>query len=355
MFNATWSQCQFKRFFQAWNDTLINIMVNECNAVLEGYRIHPHRAYTLTGCLIDNTPSFRQSEMNAVSVILGLTPTIIRSLGPTTVQTSALSIRKPVLALMVALGTPATRPQTGTEFVTAVKQMATKPSLASVDRVQHRYSNDCSPRKGLLAAWSFLNMVTRSIWPVGVYVVVAGCMANNAYLAYQLSCWCVCSFTPPNSWLPALWTYLSLAVHIAAVVTMWRLVSVSKSPDSSSPATLLQWLLWKIETEAIGSKPLFVQLRDKAPGSDDWYQLLAWVLYVGASLHMVVGLVVLAGLLFISLQDAALVVARYVACTLICRVVVVVEIERIRRLGFQITNNDPVDWAYSSENIRYVY
>ncbi|KAF3762096.1 hypothetical protein M406DRAFT_53338 [Cryphonectria parasitica EP155] len=349
MFDADWSQCSFKQFFPAWNKTLIDLMVNECNSTLDLYRTHPHSAYALAGCLLDSTPSFRQSEMNAVSVMLGLTPTAIGLIGPTTVQTSMLGLRKPILALMVALGTPAVGPQRGRDFVMAVKRMGKPFPIPSTIA---SYDDDISnPKHKNFISGICLGFVKIfwTIWPLGVYLVVMGCMANNAYLAYQLGCWCICSFSPPASWLPSLWMYLALVVHIVSVMTMWRLVTVSGGPSTQAD-TPMQWLLWKLQMEMDELTPLVAHVREGLPGKDDWFQLLVWALYVGASLHVLFGLVVLAGMLFISMQDAAFVVARYVACTLVCRLIVVVENVKIRKLGFNIEQE--VDW---SDVIDYTY
>lgn len=122
--------------------------------------------------------------------------------------------------------------------------------------------------------------------------------------------------------------YLALLVHVVSVATTWRLIRIYRYRPSETSAYELTWLQQvprKLRRESCDSTRLTVL----ANGQFHW---LLWVLYVLASIHVEFGLVVMASLLFMSTQGTAIVVARYVGCTLMCRGVAEVETREPRRL-----------------------
>lgn len=292
---------------------------------------------------MDNIPSFRQAEMNAVSVLLGLTPSIIQTLGPTTVQTSVVSLRRPLLALMVALGTPAVRPQGAKELVSAVLRLGTRNTVKTGGGAQQStggiYRNAQGPTSHASTGPDTTSLRWQCLESIITYGLIIGCMANNAHLAYSLGCRCVCSFTPSTGWLPPLWIYLAGAIHLLAVAALSRLVSkVHVQPGTGKSGSawfrrkrhvLCNELLpsWKLE-------PLRLRFRRVKPSGEVsvWFRVLAWLLFVMASMHVVLGLVVLASMMFISAADATTVIGRFIVCSLVCRFVVVREESRSQQM-----------------------
>lgn len=371
------AQCHFHQFFPEWNTALLEVLQDQSNLYcinqLEIYRAGGSRsAWNIVSCLMDAMPSFRQAEMNAVSVLLGLTPTIIQTLGPTTVQTSVVSLRRPLLALMVALGTPAVRPQGAKELVRAVLRLASSSSMANAagggggpKGTQSPGVGNNAPSLTGLTAVPLGNSTTspcrdsrsfrrQCLETIVTYALIAGCMVNNGFLAWNLGCWCIVSFEPSTSWLPPLWIYLAGAIHLLAVTTLSRLVSKVRGGSSKHSST---WWLARahraLRDEFVpqqNPEPLRLRVRGGKPGSSAnlWFRALAWLLFVMASMHVVFGLVVLASLMFISAADATTVLGRFIVCTLVCRFVVVREESRIHQseviLEEQVSESD-FDWC----------
>ena len=69
-------------------------------------------AQPVVNCILSSTSEFIKSAMASAQVLLGLTPTMLAVLGPSTEETSLLFVvgRRPFLALCLAVGSPAVFP-----------------------------------------------------------------------------------------------------------------------------------------------------------------------------------------------------------------------------------------------------
>jgi hypothetical protein len=61
-------------------------------------------------CILANAPEWMKSNMGAAGVLLGLLPTILSLAGPDIAKTGLLAQRRPFIALLIALGSPAVSP-----------------------------------------------------------------------------------------------------------------------------------------------------------------------------------------------------------------------------------------------------
>ncbi|KAM0255376.1 hypothetical protein ACHAQJ_005818 [Trichoderma viride] len=69
-------------------------------------------AVPLVDCILDNSFEYMKSEMSAANVVLGLTPSILASLGSSVGETSMQSVvgNRPILALCLSAGSLAVEP-----------------------------------------------------------------------------------------------------------------------------------------------------------------------------------------------------------------------------------------------------
>ena len=66
--------------------------------------------------MLANLSAAYLANYQAASVIMGLTPTILASLGPSVPETSLLSAHRPLLSFLISLGAPAVYPARVFEF-----------------------------------------------------------------------------------------------------------------------------------------------------------------------------------------------------------------------------------------------
>lgn len=61
-------------------------------------------------CILDKTPEAVKVNMASAGLLLGLLPALLGFLGSSTIETSCLAARRPVLSLLLSLGSPAVNP-----------------------------------------------------------------------------------------------------------------------------------------------------------------------------------------------------------------------------------------------------
>jgi hypothetical protein len=121
------------RRFQNWywyDNTFGNILRENCSSQYANYVNHHDNGWYINFpyrrdpnqtspwvyidpvviCLLDNTNDLNKANMAGASVLLGLAPTILATAGSTLAETSLLSIRRPLLAFLLALGSPSVPP-----------------------------------------------------------------------------------------------------------------------------------------------------------------------------------------------------------------------------------------------------
>ena len=120
---------QFHSFYPRYAPTLTNLSENVCNetlALLQGVNYSPDNAPSYTkridycygheNCMLENLPAAYLANYQASAVIMGLTPTILASIGPSVAETSLLSAHRPLLSFLISVGAPAVYPTRVFEF-----------------------------------------------------------------------------------------------------------------------------------------------------------------------------------------------------------------------------------------------
>lgn len=120
----------FCSFYPRFAPALANLSQNVCNetlALIEGISYSPDSApstpgpadycYAHENCLLVNLPAAYLANYQAASVIMGLTPTLLASLGPSVAETSLLSAHRPLLSFLISLGAPAVYPMRVFDFI----------------------------------------------------------------------------------------------------------------------------------------------------------------------------------------------------------------------------------------------
>ena len=116
-------------FYPLYMPILTNLSQNVCNetlALMQGVTYTPDSApsppsaadfcYGHENCMLANVPAAYLSNYQAASVIMGLTPTLLASLGPSVAETSLLSAHRPLLSFLISLGAPVVYPMRVFDF-----------------------------------------------------------------------------------------------------------------------------------------------------------------------------------------------------------------------------------------------
>ncbi|KAL6921247.1 hypothetical protein FSHL1_005219 [Fusarium sambucinum] len=304
---------QYENFFPAWDHIIKEQLTNNCTEPLNNYknRSDPTRqlGYHVIGCILDTMPEFRKAELASAAVILGLAPTVLQLMSASYLDTAMLAYRRPVLASLLSMSSSGVRPLTATEYDGFITPMGTDPFRTNFGKPQ-------------------------SVWAPAVvsmleYIVASAAVANNAYLAYELSTLAVCTFSPAEDFLPAVWTAAAVAIHLVGYLAARLKISV-KGKGVGKENNNRDWLLYKVWAELTPTpwqSRLEVKTNDKHTG---WFLVLVSALYIGDALQAFYGTLILSSLVFISVRDSAIIVIRLMASALFARGILIYELAGFR-------------------------
>ncbi|KAH9992690.1 hypothetical protein F4779DRAFT_239335 [Xylariaceae sp. FL0662B] len=325
---ASTAQCapthQFDQFFPSWDPMLQEILRANCSDVLAAYRSGgarpgPGLSSLITPvieCVLAEFPEFRKAEMAASAVILGLLPTILQGLGSVMAETALLSLRRPVLAFLLAAGSPAVAMVKGSEFVETVADFVEGGRVA--DLTLPRFAWD-----GIEAPW-------RPLLSAVEYALVAGAVANVVILAYQLGVHAIVVFVPETIFAVPLWTFLSVLVHIGAVVALHLRVKSRKIRDEERylqrrSTGFGTWVPNELVPSAFQPAKRLEWRRETV-----WFHAISWLLSIGTVANTAFGTLVLSSLLFFSVVDSLIIGVRYAASAIVCRAIVRLELSGMK-------------------------
>ncbi|OAA81780.1 hypothetical protein LEL_01325 [Akanthomyces lecanii RCEF 1005] len=124
-----------------------------------------------------------QAELSAAAVVLGLAPTILQMVSPTPVDTAMVSLRRPILALLLSLASPAT------VFSEVVNYADVIDALSKPLSRQSRRSFPYTAGR-LLGGGGTRNYMSSLVSGIQ-YTLALAAVANSAYRTYQLCVWTV--------------------------------------------------------------------------------------------------------------------------------------------------------------------
>ena len=166
------------------------------------------------------------------------------------------------------------------------------------------------------------------------YAVVSLAIFNILWVSYELQLRTVLAWKC-LPFMPVVWALLPCIIHLLAAWTfnhsaVMRRVKLEQQTDSlgrrDSIAT--RFSSWVRTEFVLCANQEDETLEDTSP--EVLTVTLNWLATVMGSIHVIFGIVVFAGLLFISLLDASIVAVRYMVSILVCRLVLKFEISGAR-------------------------
>lgn len=315
---------RFSSWFPRYSSALDTLTHTDCSKELFIYRTkalnnatnYPelkiwevdHHATPLINCLVENTPELYKSIMASSQVMLGLMPTILASVGPSIHETAMLLVygKRELLAFLLILGSPAVL----FDNTTNIRQLVAD-NMAFKDGI----SMDLLWRPNV-----FIVLLE--------YLIASVAIANIGELCFEIGMRYVFTVWQDAQFLPGVWIAAGVFTQLLGAV---GLEISRKKPNlyNVRPFYLrfnfLEWLRKQFSTSA-KTTPFEIMFQQASLIE----VLVFWFTRVIAACNLIFGTLLFSSLLFISTRDALIIVLRFMASAIACRVVVRYELCTLR-------------------------
>ncbi|KAH7020816.1 uncharacterized protein B0I36DRAFT_367301 [Microdochium trichocladiopsis] len=360
----------FFEYFPGYGPGLARVAQNNCSieisdyhaGVAEGCPSHAEWPQCISGravdCLMEHMSEMNKANLAAAGVVLGFLPSILSLVGTSTAESGILSMRRPLLALLLAAGAPVVSPLRMFEL-TRADQHVPGFTAANYDEVfmglSDRLRGDHPGR----------NRVALLVCCVQ-YLLALGAVANLYVMSYELSVKAVCSFATDTTYHPLLWAVIALAIHGGGAVAMrlryrdtgtagdgFRRLVADEEADAASAGNnrnhrnnnrhnnrrnknlvhrVRSFIYHEFTPSIIQDPTLTLSLRQPRrprggrPSTSVLFIILLCGISLGTILHVIYGTLVMSSTMFINTADAIVLAARYLVSTIACRAVMAFEI-----------------------------
>jgi hypothetical protein len=281
----------------------------------------------LAECILENTKETTKGNMASGIVALGLMPTILVFLGSSTAETVLLARRRPLLAFLIACGSPSVNPLRTFTYADPVADLKTVEG--------HLVPTSFRPRQAALVT-------------LLEFIFVLAAVANTYTACYQMGFWTVNTMSCDSTFYPLAWAALTLWIHLCGMLALSLRVKTAKDQIKSSKpgytSKLTQW--FKHEAE-----PCIMHEKLVLAWKPQTYVFvgMSWLISVSTVAHIVYGTVTFSGLYFIGKistipqaddtekcvmclgwLDSLTLIGRLFASTIVCRAVLMFELAGMR-------------------------
>lgn len=319
---------QFLSFFPASEEFLPGIIRSNCAAQFANYTNQSlpdgegHAwAGKLIDCVLPACTQGYQDEFTVSGLLIGLLPAGLSQFGPSMADLALLAARRPMLAFLLAFGTPS-------------PNLGLQGGLINRDLAFHVSTAPTVGFPGLLmrAPW-----VVRAAISCAEYLVGMLATGNVVYQVYRLTYKAVSQATVsikipnvPETYILFFWMVVMAPIFGIAYITLRAGYSIGSSKATQRKSAVVTWVLDEF-TPSLYGRPLRLERR---PGG--WVYLhvvLGWFSSVLSVLHIWLGTVVLGSILFVTLPDMLIVVEALVGCALLSRIVLAFEVHGIKQVS----------------------
>ena len=263
-------------------------------------------ANRVVSCVLKRVTENVKANTAAAAVLLGLLPTVLGLAGSSTAEMGILAHHRPLLAFILALGSPVVSPTRAFEFQNPKK-------LLEADE------DELMPLPKLRGRWAVVVSALQ-------YVVAAAAAGNIIHIGLELGIKAVCSFAPDTVYLPLLWSLTAVLLNaLGALFIYLRLKFVRAVPDAAHEAGRWDWI--KREGGLSMLQPTMA-MRQKT--KTYFSVLVSWSTSTFTILHLIFGTLVLSCTLFVAVPDALAIAGRFFGSMVVCRAIVVFEFSGLK-------------------------
>ncbi|KAF2970813.1 hypothetical protein GQX73_g2852 [Xylaria multiplex] len=323
---------------------LSKLFQNECKEMYRNYTNpeafddwdsgHVH-ASNLASCIFDHLPEWAKSEFTTVSIALGLIPPTLLLLGPDTTGLALLSMRRPVLASLLAFGSPVIR--VGPD---PVKVLRSAPKVKFAAPYITARPGDRNWRR-----WALMVAIS-----VAEYIIAAAAVFNVGYhvwfLTYQAVCWAAIQLFQttllPETAAPLFWVLFGVPVKFMCdYAVRWRVQKATHGGSVSgarSRGAIQHFVSWVSNSTSSELTPYMYSTPVYFHGVDEG---LAWLVFdrfisLASLAHVLMGGIILSTMFFVGFRKALVAVTCFLSGALACRFVVSFELYWMRRSASEI-------------------
>jgi hypothetical protein len=347
LYTRPWA-LQYTSWYPKYAGIFRNITENYCNESFQEYQAAYNApadsyndylllmtCYQTEACVYGQLSLDQQMNFQSATVVLGLLPTLLSTIGPSIPEIALLSSYRPVLSFILSLGAPVIWPSRIFEY------------------------ND--PQNAVISGEAKLSLPPRRAWvAVGIslcqYLFSLAAVANVLSTAIEMCQKSVLVWSCTATFTPLLWTLWPALNHLLAISSYRIIRWVSKRRVSNDPQRLPKRAgakrkapnisrkssnlvrLSRLVARGIAAETRICANHDIVhPDASGKIPLAAIALNVAAGclafVHIIFGTAVFSALQFISLTDVMnSILWRLILSTVICRVVLIVELAGLRAL-----------------------
>lgn len=244
--------------------------------------------------------------MAAGAVVLGLLPTILALAGSNTIELGLLCFRRPLLAFLLGLGTPAIMPIRTFDYRNPAELLQKRQGAPEALKASR-------PQAKIIVALQ--------------YILTCAALANVAHTTWQLTLFTVISFAPATQFLPSMWVVLAIVIHMFGTTAIALRMKLTLR-NALKPKTAIKKRFHEEFNLCAHHSKAQLTLHPETNS----FILFSWLTSMGTILHIIFGTLVFSSMLFIASGDAVIVVGRLLASTAVCRVILMFEISGMRQV-----------------------
>ncbi|KAJ5176532.1 uncharacterized protein N7482_002409 [Penicillium canariense] len=314
---AAATNTRFHHFFPIYNDYFINIRNDQCATLYASQQaatsLYSTTCIDLLSCILANTSEAVKGNMASASVALGLMPTILTFLGSSTAEVALLSRRRPLLAVMIALGSPAVNPL---------------PTFVYPNPVA-----DLKEREGrlLLNHLSALSNFRAAILILTEYLIVIAAIVNVTTASYYTGLWTITNISCSTTWYPIVWVFVTICLHLMGMLSLALRAETIRGAGTtrSIKARVTEWIQHEFKP-CITHEKLALNWKQENIA----FIFVSWLTSIATVVHLLYGTIAFSSLVFIGWIDSTQIIARFMASAIICRAVLMFELAGMRNALF---------------------
>ncbi|KAI9700138.1 MAG: hypothetical protein M1820_006920 [Bogoriella megaspora] len=254
--------------------------------------------------------------MASAGVLLGLMPANFSTIGSTIVETALISLvaERPLLALLLAAGSPAIAPLRPFEY----------PEPNELMKPQHQgaagYEFPRYKRKGKIAIVAI------------EYTVAVAAVANVAAISYDIGVKAIFSVWVETMYDPLLWAFLTVPIHVLACISSWLLIQTHRSDTADQSGSnrkrrrVRVWLENEFTPSAYHVPSSVTRMKTTVQ-----FLFFSWFTQLSTVVYIFYGTSHWSSILFVGAADAPKIAARYFTSVVVCRAIVSHEIAGLRQ------------------------
>jgi len=304
--------------FQEWQPTYASkftaILRDNCSTEYAAYLNTPahlsdDRSCQITvSCLLSNTDERTKAVLSSANVLLGLIPVILTLMGPSSAECALLALRRPVLALLLAVGSPSKNPIRTIEYRGPVEEIVKeKRGKLKLHQTLSRPANTCIAFAEMILALGSMVNVIHLCWSIGKTTV--------------FNPWCDRSFGP------LVWTSISAVIFMLGTGTFSLVVHEHLESEEGTSYMRRFWKRLRNErVPCMAQEPRWLSWKDESYA----FVFLGWMTTLLTIVHIIFGTFWFSSVLFLSAGDALAITGRFMVSAVVCRAVLMYELAGMR-------------------------